>query len=891
MSKRMASFICSVLVGFLILPMLPSWAAATAEVLRATLSNGLRVVIVPNDLAPVVTTEVNYLVGSDEAPSGFPGMAHAQEHMMFRGSPGLSAAQLANIIALMGGKFNADTQQTVTQYFLTVPKEDIDVALKLESVRMRGVLDSDELWAQERGAIEQEVAQDLSNPEYVLFMQLLEKMFSKTPYAHDALGTRPSFEKTTGAMLKEFYDTWYAPNNAILIITGDVAPAKTLEKVKDLFESIPPRTLPPRPDIHLETLKPASIKLDTDLPYGLAIVAFRLPGFESPDYAAGQILADALASNRGSLYKLVTEGKALFTGFDEEVLPKAAFGYATAAFPTEGDGSALVTTIKNIVADYAKNGVPTDIVEASKRHEITDNELQSNSISGLAAVWSQALAVEGRSTPDDDIVAINKVTVADVNRVLREYLVNDSAITAVLTPRPEGKPFATKGFGGAESFAPTETTHAKLPAWAKRVESLPAVPISKVKPTLFTLPNGIRLIVQPENVSPTITVMGQIKNKPELEEPQGQEGVADLTESLFSYGTTSLDRLAFQKAQDDIGATISVGTNFSLKVLSEHFDRGMELLADNLLHPALPDTAFQIVKEEKLSSLPGLLRSPSYISRRALHEGLYPKNDPSLRQALPETVSKISLKDVRSYYDTVFRPDLTTIVIIGRTTPEQAKEIIEKYLGSWNSHGSKPETDFPTVPSNRPSIVAVPDASRVQDKVTLAETIGITRSHPDYYKLVLGNHVLSGAFYASRLYHDLREQAGLVYTVDSFIDAKKTRSLFGVFFACDPPNVVKARTIVERNLHKMQTAPVTEAELQRAKILLIRQLPLSESSTDSIAQGILSRSQEDLPLDEPVRAASQYLKFTDRQVQKAFATWIRPTGFVQVTLGPSTGPK
>jgi zinc protease len=245
------------------------------------------------------------------------------------------------------------------------------------------------------------------------------------------------------------------------------------------------------------------------------------------------------------------------------------------------------------------------------------------------------------------------------------------------------------------------------------------------------------------------------------------------------------------------------------------------------------------------------------------------------------------LKDIRSYYAAAFRPDLTTIVVIGRITPQQARVVIEKYLGSWESQGDKPETDLPAVPSNKSFAATVPDESRVQDQVTLAETIGITRSHPDYYKLALGNHVLSGAFYASRLYHDLREQSGLVYTVESFIDAGKARSLFGVFFACDPPNAAKARTVVERSLSAMQTAPLTQAELQQAKTLLIRQLPLSEASTDSIAGGLLARSQEGLPMDEPVRAAEQYLSITSGQVQEAFTKWIRPAGFVQVTLGPN----
>ena len=221
MITRKSPVLIFVMILFL-LAISPKSFGENGDVLRATLANGLYVVIIENPLAPVVTTEMNYLVGSDEAPEGFPGMAHAQEHMMFRGSPGLSAAQLANIMALMGGEFNAETQQTVTRYYFTVPKDELDVALHVEAVRMRDVLDSQELWEQERGAIEQEVAEDMSSPDYLFSVQLLEQMFSKTPYAHDALGTRPSFQKTTAAMLKQFHDAWYVPNNAVLVIVGDV---------------------------------------------------------------------------------------------------------------------------------------------------------------------------------------------------------------------------------------------------------------------------------------------------------------------------------------------------------------------------------------------------------------------------------------------------------------------------------------------------------------------------------------------------------------------------------------------------------------------------------------------------------------------------------------------
>ncbi len=137
-------------------------AGRNSGILSAALENGLRVVIVRNALSPVVTTEINYLVGANESPDGFPGMAHATEHMMFRGSPGISASQISGIIAALGGSFGADTQQTVTQYYLTAPSDDLAIALHIEALRMQSLLPDDKLWDQERGAIEQEVAQGLS---------------------------------------------------------------------------------------------------------------------------------------------------------------------------------------------------------------------------------------------------------------------------------------------------------------------------------------------------------------------------------------------------------------------------------------------------------------------------------------------------------------------------------------------------------------------------------------------------------------------------------------------------------------------------------------------------------------------------------------------------------
>ena len=867
----------------------PAGKAQPGEsVVRATLKNGLRVVIVPDNLAPVATTVVNYLVGSDEAPEGFPGTAHALEHMMFRGSPNLSADQLAKIAAAMGGNFDADTQQTVTQYFFTVPAEDTDVALHIEAERMQGILGTDALWGKERGAIEQEVAQDLSNPTYVFYTKLLTAMFAGTPYEHDALGTRPSFDKTTGADLEQFYNKWYAPNNAVMVIAGDVDPQKTLAQVKTLFEPIPEKKIPARPKVSLGAVSSQTLNMPpTDLPYGLAVLSYRVPGTDSPDFAAMDILGDVLSSQRGSLFALVPEGKALGTEFDYSPLPQSGLGYALGAFKQGGDGQALLGEIRQVIADDLKNGLPPDLVEASKRREVASDEFQKNSISGLAMEWSSALAVEGRQSPEDDIRAIQKVTVDDVNRVAREYLDPSQSIVAILTPQPSGAPVSSKSFGGAEALAGNPNGAAKMPVWAENAVTRMAIPDSTTHPVVSTLPNGIKLIVQPETISKSISVVGEIKSRAELETPPGQDGVADVLGQLFPYGTQTMDRLTYQKALDDIAANESAGTSFSLSVLTADFDRGVQLLAENELHPALPQEAFQVVQQETADSVAGELQSPEYLTGRAFKIALFPKTDPTLRQATPETISALKLPDVKAYYQHVYRPDRTTIVVIGDVTPDNAKAVIQKYFGQWTASGPAPDTDLPLAPNNAASVTAVPDKSRVQVNVDLGETLSMNRFNPDYYALELGNNVLGGGFYATRLYQDLRENSGLVYYVGSTFTVGRTRGTYSVNYACDPENVSKARAVIERDLKAMQTEPVNATELRQAKAMLLRQIPLDESSEDSIAGGLVARSIVGLPLDEPIVAAHHYVDLTAEDVRAAFAKWFRPDDLVQVTQGPN----
>jgi zinc protease len=865
----------------------PLAQAAAPDMLRARLDNGLRVVIVRNTLAPVVATSVNYLVGSDEAPAGFPGTAHAEEHMMFRGSPGLSAEQLAALGSALGGSFNANTRESLTQYLYTVPAEDIDVALHIEATRMRGVLDTAEDWAHERGAIEQEVAQDESNPQYVLYAKLRAALFDGTPYEHDALGTRESFDKTTASALKQFHDTWYAPNNAILIVVGDIDPSATLATIKTLFGDIPEKKLPSRPAVTLHAVHAEPISVDTDDPNGTEMIAMRVPGLDSADFPALEVLADVLDSPRFALYGLVPKGKAIAAEFALDPLPHAGMAYAEVGFTSDTDPGALDREIRSILAAVVKDGVPPDLVAAAKEKERRAAEFQKNSVDGLASVWADAVALYGLDSPDEDLARIEKVTVADVDRIARKYLDLDHAISATMLPHGSGPPVQTSGgFGGRETMALGEAGDVPLPEWAEAAATRLSVPPTTVQPTVSVLPNGLTLIVQPEDVSDTISVYGHIKNRPEVETPPGKEGVAELVDGLFEYGSTRLDRVALQRALDAIGATEQAGADFGVEVLTQDFERGVELLADNELRPAFPKAAFGVLKAQYGRVVAARNTSPGYLAERSLLAALFPAADPTLREATNTTVGALTLDDVRDYYSRTYRPDLTTIVVIGNVTPARARAVIEQRFGGWRASGPAPATDLPAAPVNRATAIAVPDASRVQTSVTLAETLPLTRTDPDYYALTLGNAVLGGGFYSSRLSIDLRKDSGLVYSAGSALQAGPNRSVYFVDYACDPDNVAKAADMVVRELEKIRREPVPQAELRRVKALLLRQMPLNEDSVDRIAAALIARKNAGLPLDEPSIAARRFIALTADDVRDAFAKWIRPQDLVRVSQGP-----
>ncbi len=861
-------------------------APSSISVTRATLSNGLRVVVVHDPLAPVVTAMLNYEAGSDQQTVA--GEAHALEHMMFRGSATVSSSQLMDSLSLTGGDFDADTQDAVTQYYFTMPSQYLDVALNLERSRATGLSLAPDQWAQERGAITQEVTQDNSNAITRLFKKVSDRMLAGTPYAKNGLGTVYDFaHKVNTPLLRKFYGTWYHPNNAVYVIVGDVDGPATVAKVKQLFGNWKPAKLPAQPKVVLKPITGKVYHDTSDLPFTLIFLGYRMPGYFSHDYAAAQILSDVLSSPRGNLFALAAEGKALQTGFQMQSFQKTALGLAIGVVPVSVKPQTIDREIRTVIDGYRKTGVPADLVEAAKQREIAQLQFNANSIENLAFQWSQAVAVQHLSSPDDMVQAYEHVTTADVNRVLRKYVNNSNVVAAYAVPKNNGKVNMGGGPQAKENNMVPPKHHEPLPAFAQNILKNLKVPAKTLAPTETTLPNGLHLIVQPEKISKTVEVSGRILLNPFVEEPANLRGINDLTSALFPYGTTTYSRIAYQAQLDKIAATVNAGADFSLQVLSKNFDRGMQLLADDELHPAFNASDFAIVSRQQVGAMAGTVNSPDYLTEIALNKALYPAGDPYQNFANVKTVSSITLADVKSFYAKAYRPDLTTIVVIGDVTPAQAQAVVAKYFGSWQNVGPTPDVYPPAVSANKPGAIDVPATGRVQSSVQLVELNSLRRSDPDWAALQLANAALSGGFYSSILYHDLREVHGYAYAVGSRFNVGKSRSTFTVTYACDPQNIVPAQNAVVGDLQRLQTVPLSQNALDRSKAMLLGDVPIQQSSYGGVAALFLSYAGVGLPLDQYQIDAQHYLGTSAAQVQAAFAKYVRPTDFVRVVTGPA----
>jgi zinc protease len=866
-------------------------ASTQSEVVKATLDDGLRVVIVRNPLAPVVSTDLAYLVGSRDDPPGFPGMAHAQEHMMFRGTTELSTSQLGTIATALGGDFNAETSDTLTQYQFTVPAENLDAVLRIESDRMHHLRDLQSEWQNERGAIEQEVLRDETEPGADFFSQAELIANAGTPYGHAGVGTKAAFDKLTGSELKAFYDKWYAPNNAVLVVAGDVDPQQALAQIRARFADVPRKAVPPHAAAHYKPIARTVLARPTTLVYPLAAVGVRFPGISSSDFLACFVLQGILGSDRGPLRALADSGVALDAEWDSEAYtPDAQLGFATAALPPGGDAASVVAQLEAILREYAEHGVPHDLFESTKHQLIATQEESRNSVSALASDWATTIALDDEPSIAHEQRLIAAVTLDDVNRAAKKYLDLHHAIVGELTPSASASQNAAAAPSqpGTEKPLAVQPPVTQLPAWGAALVHDVHVSPSRLAPTSSKLANGITLIVQPETISDSVFLFGSVKTNPALQEPSGQEGIAGILDTIFADGTRDQDRVALQRSLDAADTELRAGTDFAFETTRASFGRAVGLLAENELQPRFEPATFERARERAVNELETNNNSANTVATQRAAPFLLPVGDPELRRPTPTVLAGLTLDQVEHYYATVMRPDLTTIVVVGNVDPGAVRATLEHAFASWHADGAPPQVDLPPLPRNGPGSVSI-DIPIGQDDARFEQVVPVPLRDPQAYPLLLGTTILGGGTLSpaqSRLFRDLRQDAGLVYTVDATLAPRRSRYLFSIEFACLPSNTSRISALIDDEIGRMKTQPVGDFELALAKASIVRQSLVDSASIGSIGATLLQDASNGVPFDQQQRDAQAYLATDAAAIEHAFATSIDPAAFVRIVEGP-----
>ena len=882
----------AVMAGVFFLPQVvfaQTASASKAAVVQATLANGMHVVLLPDKLAPVATTVMLYGVGSDD--DTMPGIAHATEHMMFRGTADVSATQFAEMAARAGAQYNAETSNISTQYYFKLPSAYTGLALRLEADRMTGALDREKDWDTERSAIEQEVRAHQSVPTASLTAKLRKAFFGDTPYARDGVGTIESFDKMRASDIAAFYHAWYHPANATLVVSGDIDPQTVLAEIHRDFDAIPSVPLPQHKAYSITPLTASTIS-DTvsEVPVPIAALVFRYPDLRSPDYAAASVLTAALQNQRGILTDLEVQGKVLGGFAVSAAFRDIGMSVVAAAGLPASSPAQTRASLESALDTYRQSGVPADLVEAAKQKLLSEQDYRESSISGLAFTWAGSLAADGEP-PDQVYANLQQVTPADVNRVLRSYLDAKNELAVLMQPKPGAAVAHTAGSSTSENVQVTPDKEEPMPAWAQAYFTAPLrVPQADAAVRTYHLSNGLTLTVRPERNSPTVVVNGYIENSPQLYEPRGKDGVSEIAQALLPWGTTTYARTAYDAQLDAIAASVDLGSSFSAQVQAKNFDRAVQLLADGMLHPAFPAQAFALVQNNSARTLAAAANEPRTLAGIARREALYPPGDPRRRRATAATVGAVTLDDVKNWYHFAYRPDLTTIAIVGDVSPQQAKASIERYFGAWHAPATKkPSFKFPSIKrSSGGKTVTVNSSASTHSEVTLTQVIGVRSGEMDAIALELANTMLSDEGTGSLLFRDLRTAHGYVYDADSSLNIGSSTSTFSIDFASDPKNVSRAQAAAVAEVRNLQDHAVPDIELQRAKALLLAERVLPLDSYEGIAGDILDSAKNGLTVADEDRFWQRLLRVTPAQVQQAVKKWINVDRFSRVILAPGS---
>ncbi|HEY9874021.1 MAG TPA: pitrilysin family protein, partial [Candidatus Obscuribacterales bacterium] len=839
-----------------------------------------------------------------------------------------------------GSSSNAFTSYDQTAYYGTVERNKLNALLELEADRMQNAVINPERLASEKRVVISELQGYENSPGYRLSRAVKRAAFPNSPYGLTVGGTKADVEKFTAEQVRYYYQTYYSPDNATLVVVGDFETEPTLKVVKEIFGKVPKNTQDSglrsqdsgvrsqdsgvrSQDSGVRSQDSGVRSQDSGVRNAVGAASsiqnpkstiqnpivlresgraevlqevYPLPDVNNPDVPALDVMDYILTEGRSSrLYQaLVESGLASNAGGGAANLIAGGW-YEVSATAAPGKDLANIDRVLNTtIADLQNKGVTPEELKRAKA------QLRSTVILSTRDITSQARQLGNDQTTAGDyrftdryLAAVDKVSLADVQRVAQRYLKEANRSVGFFEPTQATGKTPTGGANTAqtaESFnlgSPVDP--AEVAKYLPQIDSK-ATSTTQSLPTELNLANNLKVLLLPDRSTPTVTLSGYIQSGAEFD-PKAKAGIASLTAENLMNGTKTKDALAVAKTLEDRGASLNFsanreGVSISGNSLTKDLPTLIQVLADVTQNATFPTNELELSRQRALSALKVELDTPSRVARRKFQQAIYPENHPFHVFPTEDSLKSITRDDVVQFYQEHYRPGTTVLTLVGNFDPKEVRSLLANQLGTWKTTGKRPPIIYPPVKLPASVVKINPVLPGKTQSITYLGYEGIDRKDPRYYAALVLNQIVGGDTLSSRLGTEIRDRAGLTYGIYSLFQAGKYPGPFMISMQTAPEDAEKAIARIIALLQQIRDQGLSPAEVAAAKRSLISSYNVALADPDDLASQILMNQVYGLSAEEIRSFPSKIQALTPEQVNQAAKDLLHPDNLVVVTAGP-----
>jgi zinc protease len=891
-------------------------AAALYDGIRTErLANGLQVYLKPIPGSTAVTTMVVYKVGSADEDKTSTGLAHYLEHLMFKGTAKLKPGDIDRITFRAGGSNNAYTTTDMTAYHFTLPASRWLAALQVEADRMRNLrIDKEHEFDKEKGAVINELAGNEDMPWDLEYKAILPLTYGKKhPYGHPVIGEAKHVKDADEKTIKAFYDRWYHPNNASLILVGGFDADEALAAIKKLFTDIPRGKLPERKTLPAETPKlPARLEMPSKFSVPRLLVTFPTVRIGDPDQAALGVLEAVLGrGKRSRLYRTLVEGAAVASSASAEHSPGRYPGWLAVQVEVlpDKDRAAVEKAVLRELAKLRDEAVPAAELKRVQQQLLAAAVYAREGTYGLANSIGEAVTLADLDFARKYLPRLLAVTPADVQRVAKKYL--DPARSATVWSVPAQA--APDGGGSASSFprppssggeglgvrgafrlafrAPPHPQPSKGPpeAGARGArDGAVAGGFDLKKAQRVVLPSGLVVLLFENRRLPIFEAHAALREV-NLHQPDDKLGVATLTGMMLDEGTAKRTGPQIAEAIETAGGVLSLhASGGSVRVLSPDRGLGLGLLLECLTQPAFEKEAFVRARARLLAEIREAESQPETRARRTFQRAVYGKH-PLGRPAsgTTATVRKLTPADLAAFHKKVFVPGNMILALVGDFDSKEVIAELKNLTSGWKkaelARAKLPEVARPEKFTE--SVLSMPEAAQLHFYLG---HVGVRRNDPDFYRLLVMDYILGvGPGFTDRLSSRLRDREGLAYTVSASItqSAGVEPGMFTCYIGTDTGNFAKVKKLFLEELNRIRDTKPAALEVEDARTYLLGSQLLQFATCSGIAGQLLGIERHGLGFGYLEDFQKAIRAVTAEDVQAVAKKHIDPKRMVLVAAG------